>query len=114
MLQVFLHDAGNIFDNDLCAAIKIQIEGGKSHEIKPEQREELINAYVKRLLALGEEVKKYWIMLGNLQAIAFVLERQKFTFKKLERFHEHKKVASCVEDVKNMFKDELENLKKMG
>lgn len=39
MLMVFLHDSTNTFEHDLCAAVRIQIEGGKSHTIKPEQRQ---------------------------------------------------------------------------
>jgi hypothetical protein len=114
MLLVFIHDAVNIFKNDLCAAIRIQIEGGRSNNIKPEQRERLIEAYLKRLNELDKEIQPYWVMLGNLQAISFVLERQRFTFKKLKNFHENETVISCTKKVRDLFGKEIAELKKMG
>jgi hypothetical protein len=114
MLLVVLHDAVNIFENDLCAAIRIQIEGGKSNNIKPEQREQIIEAYFVRLQALEKEVQPYWVMLGNLQAISFVLERQRFTFKKLKKFYKNKTVLSCIKEVRGLFGKEIADLMKMG
>ena len=114
LLLVFLHDAGNIFENNLCAAIRTQIEGGKSHSIKPEQRLEWIETCVKCLQALDEEVQPYWVMLRKLHDISFVLERQRFTFKKLERFHKNKTVLSCIKEVREIFGKEIADLRKMG
>jgi len=113
LLFVFLHDATNTFENDVCAGIRIQIEGGKSHTIKPEQRQELIDAFVQRLTAIEKEAHSYWIMLGNLQQISFVLERQRFTFWKLTKFHKNKTVRSCVEEVKRQFGKEIEEAKRV-
>jgi hypothetical protein len=43
-----------------------------------------------------------------------VLERQRFTFKELERFHKNKTVLSCIKEVKNLFDEEISGLMKMG
>jgi len=51
-------------------------------------------------------------MLGKLQKISFVLERQRFTFKKLEKFYKNKTVKSCIVEVNKLFADEIENLEK--
>ena len=110
MLMAFLHDAANTFENDLCAAVRIQIEGGKSHTIKPEQRQELIDAFVERLTALEKKSHKYWMMLGKLQHISFVLERQRFTFRRLARFHKNRTVAHCVQEVKDLFDAEIQEI----
>jgi hypothetical protein len=113
-LLVFLNEASNLFENDLCGAIKIQIEGGKSHSIGPEHREDIIATYSKRLVTLNKEAEPYWELLRNLQVISFVLERHKFTFDKLEQFHKDKTVLSCIENVKSLFGKKIADLKNMG
>jgi hypothetical protein len=111
LLLAFLNDATNTFENVLCSDIEKQIVGGKDNTFKPEQREILIEKYVEELEKLEEEARPYWEMLGKLLHISFVLERQRFTFHRLEKFHKNKKVAQYVHDVKNLFSKEITELK---
>ncbi len=113
LLMVFLHDSTNTFENDLCSAVRGHIERGDIHAIKPGQRQQLVDTFVEHLTAMEKEAHKYWVMLEKLQQISFVLERQRFTFRRLLRFHKNKTVIRCVQNVTDVFGNHIREVKEL-
>lgn len=107
---VFLQDANNFFINDLCAGIRISIDGGKELEITA-SRQQMIESLQSHLMELNEKANKFWIMLGNLQHLSFELEKQRFTFRKLKRFQKNKIVKKSVETVTITFDEHLKKIR---
>lgn len=110
LMTVFVHDANNYFINGLCSTIRIKIKGGEKLKITATE-EQIVETYLRKSIEYNDEAKKYWILLGNLQNIAFAFEKQRFTFKTIKGFHKNKSVKKSVATVKKAFEDEFKNIK---
>jgi len=109
LLMVFLLNAINTFENDLCSAVNLYIHGSKELKV-PSDRTEIVAAYQSKLEELDKDVKKFWNMLGLLKSLASVLDQREFTFHSIQHFHKLKAVKEIVEKAKTQFKEELTRL----
>jgi hypothetical protein len=102
LMMVFVHDANNFFMNDLCSMLRIKINGGKEIGVKA-TREEIVEIYMKHCVEYEKKAHRFWILLGNLQNIAFAFEKEKFTFKKIGSFRNNASVQESISVLKEQF-----------
>ena len=113
LMMVFVHDANNYFMNDLCSALRLKVKGGDKIHLKA-TRQQIVDVYMKHSIAFDKEALKYWILLGNLQKIAFAFEKERFTFKKIRKFRKNPSVKESIETLKSQFVKELKESEQEG
>ena len=59
--------------------------------------------YLDELKELDKQANRYYQFLASLQDIASILEKEKFTFKKIYQFHEFKEVKKIIDNLKTIF-----------
>jgi hypothetical protein len=109
-LLAFMQNADYIFRYDLSTTIRLCIEGGQEIEIKA-TREQIYDSFFQQLKKLNLDANKYWIMLGLLNEIAIIFERQKFAFGSIGRFKETKEIRDILQNVRNEFRETLDKYK---
>lgn len=109
LLMVFLHDTTNTFENDLCTAVSLYVEGGKELHV-PDDRVKIVEPYLQKLKEIDKEAQKYWILLGHLQTLSLIMERSNFTFRSISRFYRKPEVKKVINLLRDKFKTELERL----
>jgi hypothetical protein len=112
LFMVFLHDTTNTFENDLCAAVSLYVEGGKEIHM-PADRVKIVEPYLQKFKKFDEEAHQYWILLGQLQTLSLIMERGNFTFRSIDRFHRLPEVKKVIKTLRDQFKSELEHHRQM-
>lgn len=107
-LDAFLRNSYAFFIDDLCAIVKITVEGGQEHKATA-SREKIFESYLKEIEHLDKEVQPFYILLEELQKLAAALQTQRFSFRKLKKFHRTQIVKQSISVVKEHFKDLLDN-----
>lgn len=83
----------------------------KSEETE-EERKEMTKPYYDKLEEYRKDDLKFYDLLGTLQNIATVFQRERFTFKKIAQFYSSPEAKKFIVDLKIKFKNELEEAKK--
>lgn len=108
LMMVFVHDANNFFMNDLCSMLRVKINGGREIGVKA-TREEIVEIYMQHCVEYEKQAHRFWILLGNLQNIAFAFEKERFTFKKLRTFRKDASVKKSIAVLREQFAEDLNN-----
>ena len=107
LLDVFVRDSYAFFQDDLCAAVRIVIEGGKELKVNA-SREQIISEYFQKIMRLDEEVKPYYVLLGELQTLTSIIQKERFSFRKLKKLRKRPNVIQNTNNLKKLFRDTLE------
>lgn len=104
--EVFCKTSNTIMCSDLKAEIELVIKN-KESPTKPEydnyHPKQVIDNYRIKLEELNEKSKRFHQFLASLQDIAFILERKKFSFKGIIKFHESNEVKKIIDNLKAIF-----------
>jgi len=109
LLFAFVSKAINFFKHDLCFAMKLSIEGGEDIKLTA-SREEIFGEYLKEIDKFMEESKHYYILLSEIQKLSDLLEKERFTFKSIEKFHTKPTVKKSIANLKQSFREEFKKI----
>jgi len=101
-LDAFVRNSYAFFKEDLCTAVRLSVEGGEQLKITS-GRDEIIKGYFSELDRLNAESNRYYVLLGELQKLASVLQPERFSFKKIRAFRHTKLVTESVKTLKGVF-----------
>jgi hypothetical protein len=101
-LDAFVRTSHTFFKEDLCTAVRLSVEGGKQLEVTA-GRDEIVREYLAELDRLNTESNRYYILLGELQKLASVLQTERFSFKKIIKFRKSKVVMDSMKALKTVF-----------
>jgi hypothetical protein len=105
-LDAFIRDACAFFENDLGAMVRVTIEGGKEIEVKA-SREAMTARFLKEIERLNKESLRFYELLGEIAAIARIIQRERFGFSRLGSLPKRREVRERVANLKRHFQDVL-------
>ena len=63
---------------------------------------------IKEIIEIDQKALKFYVLLGELQNIADIIQTERFSFKNLNKLKEHTVVEKPVTNLKNTFREDLE------
>lgn len=106
-LDAFVRSSYAFFQDDLCAMVRLTIEGGKELEVNV-SREQAITKYLDEIKKLDGEVSRYYLLLGELQELASIIQTERFSFQELKELRKRPQVIKTIGNLKKWFRDTLE------
>lgn len=106
-LDAFVLSSYAFFQDDLGSIVRVTIQGGKELEVKA-SREQMIAGFLREVEKLDEESKRYYVLLGELQAISALIQSERFSFKTLKSLRNRSEVKCSVATLRQLFPDALE------
>lgn len=107
-LDAFVRSTYAFFKDDLATMVRVTVEGGKELEVKA-SRDQIITGYFEEVERLDREARRYYVLLGELQAISSVIQSERFSLKSIKRLKERAEVVNAVARLKTHFTDTLES-----
>ncbi len=98
-LYAFVENSIAYFRIDLSNSIRLYCDTNralKSHE-------EIAEIYLKEIKKIEKNSHNYYELLGSLFQLSLFIEREKFSFKQLEKFRDIEDVRTIVSNFKNNF-----------
>lgn len=102
-LIAFIETTNSFFENDLLTMIKLFIE---KDSINLDSKI-LFEEYVKKIDEFEKQSHKYYDIIYGLLTLSSLLEKENFSFKKIQDFKNKKEVLKLVENLKTTFSDSL-------
>lgn len=108
LLWAFTDNAYTFFEKDLRKAISSYIELNKNDV---QLKKDICDSYLEEIVDLQKQSKRYYLIIEYLLKISSILERDKFSFKNLNKFKDRIDVQNIINDLKNDFGElpKLEN-----
>jgi hypothetical protein len=103
-LDAFVRSSYAFFQDDLGSAIRVALEGGKEKEISA-SREKIVDRYLAEIQKLNEEANRYYVLLGELQAVSALLQRERFGFRTFKRLPQRSEIQRSVATLRKLFGD---------
>lgn len=107
-LDAFLRTSYAFFQDDLTEIVRLSVEGGKEHKITG-SRDEAAKLYIAKLMELDKEAKRYYILLGELQRLAKIIQSEQFTSESIQTIQYRAEVHNGVEILKKHFPETPES-----
>jgi len=109
LLYAFIEKSYSLFERDMRKAIAYYVDNSEKEQVDPKK---IAENYFPIVLSKDKEASKYYYMLNQLMSISSILEKEKFSFKKLDTFKNREDVKIIIEKMHSHFKDEIKNPKK--
>ena len=106
-LDAFVRSSYAFFQDDLCAMVRITIEGGKELQVNA-SRNQVISKYLDEIKKLDEEAKRYYELLAELQKLTSIIQTERFSFRDLRKLRKRTEVIESIGNLKKLFQDTLE------
>lgn len=107
-LDAFVRSTYAFFKDDLATMVRVTVEGGEELEVKA-SRTQMISEYLEEVERLDREARRYYVLLGELQAISSVIQSERFSLKSIKHLKDRVEVVNAVSRLKNHFTDTLES-----
>lgn len=107
-LDAFVRSTYAFFKDDLATMVRVTVEGGEELEVKA-SRSQMISEYLEEVERLDREARRYYVLLGELQAISSVIQSERFSLKSIKHLKDRVEVVNAVSRLKNHFTDTLES-----
>ena len=104
LLISFCQQGCTIARDEIPTALKLKLT---SNDIDA-TREEMVEEATTELVELNSDSQRYHIFIGQMHRIADLFEKQKFSFKNVNKLNDHPVVKDVLKNLEERFADKLE------
>ena len=105
LVIAFCDNANGMIVNDFAVALKKYVRTPSDPRLAP--KEELVEQSFEELKKLNEESHSHQAFVSCITRIANEFEKQRFSFKSLQKFKHNDKVRAALKDLRDVYADKL-------
>jgi hypothetical protein len=103
LVVAFSQRGNTIARDEIPAALKMKLTTGQIAA----SRQEMVDAAMEELKKLDDESHSFHVFIGEMQAIARLVEEQKFSLKQIRKLRKHSIVVGALKNLQEKYGDRL-------